>query len=119
MKTVLVIDDDEMFRFILAQWLKEEGFHPITAEDGFEGVRLAQAHQPDLIFCDFYMPAINGLEVLEQLHNNLNTSHIPFFFLTSETNLQLGIMHHLGAKGVISKGAEIRELHRALTSIKT
>lgn len=117
MKTVLVIDDDEMFRFILAQWLKAEGFHPITAEDGFEGVRLAQVHQPDLIFCDFNMPLINGIEVLEQLHNNLNTSHIPFFFLTSETGLQQGIMQHPGAIGIISKGAEIRELYQALTII--
>lgn len=79
MKTILVIDDNDIFRFVIAEWLKTEGFHPITAEDGFDGVRLAQSHQPALIFCDVNMPAIKGFEVLKELHNDLNTSHIPYF----------------------------------------
>ena len=118
MKTILIVDDNKIFRLILAEWLETEGFYPITAEDGFEGVQLAQSHQPDLIFCDVEMPTMSGIEVLKQLRNDLNTSHIPFFFLTSEVNLKPSIMQQLGASGVILKGAEIQELHQALTLIK-
>jgi len=117
MKTILVIDDDEVFRFILAEWLKAEGFYPITAEDGFEGIRLAQAHRPDLVFCDVNMPILDGIEVLKQVRNDINTAHIPFFFLTSEDRLSSNLMQQIGASGVISKGAEIQELRQALTRI--
>ncbi len=118
MKTVLIIDDNEMFRFVLAQWLEVEGFYPVTAEDGLEGIRLAQSRCPDLIFCDVNMPALDGIEVLKQIRNDVNTAHIPFFFLTSEAGLSLSLMEKLGASGFISKGAEIQGIQQALTLIK-
>ncbi|SRR5579883_1822411 len=117
MKTILVIDDNETFRFILAEWLRDEGFYPITAAGGFEGVRLAQSHHPDVILCDVNMPSMNGIEVLQQLYADMSTSHIPFFFLTSEDRFQSYILQQPGASGVISKGSEISELRRILTAI--
>ncbi|MDX2242916.1 MAG: response regulator [Leptolyngbyaceae cyanobacterium bins.302] len=114
MKTILLIDDNETFRLILADWLRMEGFDPITAENGFEGIQLAHSQEPDLILCDVNMPEIDGIEVLKQLKNDLNTSCIPFFFLTSETSLNLRLMHQLGATGVIEKNAEISKLRQAL-----
>ncbi len=118
MKIILVIDDNEMFRFMLAEWLKNEGFYPITAEDGFEGIQLAQSCRPDLIFCDVNIPILNGIEVLKQVLDDANIAHIPFFFLTSEDRLGSSLMHQLGASGVILKGAEIQELRQALTLVE-
>lgn len=118
MKTILVIDDNETFRFILSEWLREQGFYPITAADGFEGVRLAKSHRPNLIFCDINMPGMSGLEVLEQLHSQPNTSQIPFFFLTSETALQSCAMHRLEMAPVISKDAEISKIREILITVE-
>lgn len=114
MKTILVIDDDKTFRFLLAEWLKNEGFDSITAGDGFEGVRLAGSRHPDLIFCNVNMPIFDGIEVLKQVRDDGNIAHIPFFFLTSEVRPNPSFMQQLGASGVISKGAEIQELRQAL-----
>lgn len=117
MKKVLVIDDDEMFRLTLSDWLGIEGFDSIAAQDGLEGIQLAQEHQPDLIFCDINMPQKNGFEVLEQLQKNLHTAHIPFFFLTSE-DLQPKVIKELGAEGLILKSGELKELRQVLTAIE-
>ncbi len=118
MKMILVIDDDEIFRFIFAEWLKDEGFCPITAEDGFEGIRLAQSCRPDLIFCDVNMPTLNGIEVLKQVRNYVDLADTPFFFLTSETRLSPSFMRQFRVNGIISKGSEIKELRQALTLIE-
>lgn len=88
------------------------------AEDGVEGVQMAKFHYPDLILCDVNMPTINGIEVLKQLRNDLGTSHIPFFFLTSEVSINSTIMQRLGATGVILKDARIDELRRVLTTLE-
>lgn len=114
MKTILVIDDNEAFRFILAEWLRTEGFYSIAAENGFDGIQLAHFHCPDLILCDLNMSEMNGIEVLRQLRDDRNTSHIPFFFLTSERNLNPGLMGQLGATGIIEKDATIDKLRQAL-----
>ncbi|MBD2464763.1 response regulator [Oscillatoria sp. FACHB-1407] len=114
MKTILVIDNNETFRVILADWLRTEGFYPITAENGFEGIQLARSHCPDLVLCDVNMPEMNGVEVLKQLRNDRNTLRIPFFFLTSDRSLNLSLIQQLGATGIIKKDAEIDKLRQAL-----
>jgi two-component system alkaline phosphatase synthesis response regulator PhoP len=118
MKKILVIDDNEMFRFILAEWLKAEGFEPIMADNGLSGLQLARSQSPALIFCDVNMFEVSGIDVLEQLQNDLSTSHIPFYFLTAGTALTSPIARHLGASGVIAKGSEIYKLRNALTTVE-
>ncbi|HIK19412.1 MAG TPA: response regulator [Leptolyngbyaceae cyanobacterium M33_DOE_097] len=118
MKTILVIDDDQNFRIIFSEWLEFQGFRPITANGGLEGVQLAQSHHPDLIFCDMNMPVLNGIDVLKQLQNDLNTSCIPFFFLTSDTSLQRNFVQQLGAHGILLKGAVVDELKQALNLLQ-
>lgn len=118
MKKILIIDDNDMFRFILAEWLKTEGYHPLMAKDGLEGIQLAKSHLPALIFCDVKMPVLNGIEVRKQLRNDLTTSHIPFFFITSESSLRPSLLQQLEVSGVILKGADIDQLRQALITIE-
>jgi len=91
MTTILIIDDDENFRSLLADWLIFEGFQSIVAADGFHGIQLAKKHQPDLILCDLNMPVLDGFEVLKQLQNDIRTAPIHFFFLTSDPSLNSAI----------------------------
>ncbi len=117
MKTILVIDDNEMYRFVLATWLEDHGFHPITAEGGFEGMQLAQSHRPDLIFCDVNMPFVNGLEVLHAIRSDPKTAGIPFYFLTSELDFALHA-EHLGASGLLNKGVDPETLLQLLKTLE-
>jgi len=118
MKTVLIIEPDENLRSILADWFEVQGFTAITSSDGKEGIQFAQSYAPNFILCNDELSQTSSTEVFYQLRNNLNTSHIPFFFLTctasSEPSLQT-----LGAEGVILKGIDItRELRKALTRLE-
>ena len=67
MITALIIDDEPLARRALKEYLKPSVDVEIIAEcnDGFEGLRAIQKHQPQLIFLDIQMPKINGFEMLE------------------------------------------------------
>lgn len=70
MKTIL-IDDEPLARSLLEELLEDEKDIEIVAScnDGFEGMKAIQEHQPDLIFLDIQMPKITGFELLELLDN--------------------------------------------------
>src|SRR5437762_7881557 len=63
----IIIDDEPLARIIVKEYLQKYSEIEITQEcdDGFEGVKAIQQHQPDLIFLDIQMPKINGFEMLE------------------------------------------------------
>lgn len=117
MKRILVIDDNEMFRLIFAEWLSSEGFHPIMATDGNEGWRLARAYHPDAILCDIQLVGMDGIEVQTQFHNDPEIAQIPFYFLSSEVSQKWRLLSLPGVSGFISKQAEIDELRRVLAAI--
>jgi two-component system LytT family response regulator len=67
MTKVILIDDEPLAREIIKAYLKHYDDMEVIQEcnDGFEGVKAIQEHQPDLIFLDIQMPKINGFEMLE------------------------------------------------------
>ena len=66
-KRVLVVDDDDGTRFVLARALDGLGVQVVVAEDGADVPDLVAAHPFDLLVVDLYMPGMNGFEVLRQL----------------------------------------------------
>src|ERR1700742_4477909 len=72
MKRVLVIDDEPLARMVVLEYLqdfKDQIEVLQECNDGFEGLKAIQQHQPDLIFLDVQMPKINGFEMLELVEN--------------------------------------------------
>ncbi len=69
MKKVIIIDDEPLARSLVKAYLKSYAELQVVEEcnNGFEGVKAIQQHQPDLIFLDIQMPKINGFEMLELL----------------------------------------------------
>jgi two-component system LytT family response regulator len=63
----LIIDDEPLARMIVKEYLQSHPQIEVVQEcnDGFEGLKAIQQHQPDLIFLDIQMPKINGFEMLE------------------------------------------------------
>ncbi len=82
MKKVLVIDDDDGLRSELMEVLGFEGYEALGAQNGREGVLIAQQQLPHLIVCDANMPLLNGAGVVEALRQDARTSDIPVIFLT-------------------------------------
>lgn len=67
MSKVIIIDDEPLARSIVKEYLQNHPQIELMQEcnDGFEGLKAIQQHQPDLIFLDIQMPKINGFEMLE------------------------------------------------------
>jgi CheY-like chemotaxis protein len=61
---ILVVDDDSIIRKLLLEVLTNDGHQITVAENGLEGLRLAQRHPYQLVLMDVHMPIMNGLEAL-------------------------------------------------------
>lgn len=68
---VVIIDDESLARSIVKEYLQSHPELVLVQEcnDGFEGFKAIQQHQPDLIFLDIQMPKINGFEMLELIES--------------------------------------------------
>lgn len=107
-KQVLVVDDDQDIRELLAQYLTKNGFDVFTAADGVEMDRELLLHQPDLIILDVMLPGDDGFVLCQRIRQ---TSNVPIIMLTAnsdEMDRVLGL--EIGADDYIAKPFSPREL---------
>ncbi len=101
---ILLIEDNAEMAENISGILQLAHYDVTCASNGKEGVDLAQKIQPDLILCDIMMPDLDGYGVLHILHNDPDTSAIPFIFLTAKADkndFRVGM--NLGADDYITK----------------
>ena len=67
MKNVLVIDDDEKICWAFEQFLTDEGYRPIIANNAEEGLRKIRSEAPDFVLLDVRLPGMSGLDALTQI----------------------------------------------------
>lgn len=82
--TVLLVEDNEDFRFYLKDNLREF-YHIIEAANGVEGWKKAREQMPDLVVTDVNMPGMNGIELCKKIKTDTQTSHIPVIILTARS----------------------------------
>jgi len=80
---VLVADDEEDIRSLVAFRLRRAGYEVITAADGEEALLLATTRLPDLVVLDMMMPKATGLEVTRSMREHEATKVIPVILLTA------------------------------------
>jgi CheY-like chemotaxis protein len=101
---VLVIDDEERFRYLLKKLLAETGYLIHEAMDGAEGIYQACQEHPQLIFLDLIMPGKSGFEVLAQLKADPVTRTIPVVIVTSKLLTEEEQQHlQAHAQAILSK----------------
>jgi signal transduction histidine kinase/CheY-like chemotaxis protein len=100
-QTVLVIDDDPVWRDLMSRFLKKEGFRVETAVDGEQGLRLAKELHPSAITLDVVMPRVDGWAVLTALKTDPALRDIPVILLTILDNKEMG--YALGASDCLTK----------------
>jgi len=81
-KKVLVVDDDENTVKFLSVALSENGYEPVGAYDGEEGLQKAEETNPDLILLDVMMPKRTGFVLFKQLRRHEKFKDIPVMMLT-------------------------------------
>lgn len=114
-RKILVIEDEPAMRRNLATILRLEGWTPVVAEHGRQGVELARREVPDVILCDVMMPELDGYGVLKELHDDPATMNIPFIFLTAKgerADVRGGM--NLGADDYLTKPVDKGDLLRAI-----
>ena len=82
---VLIIDDELPSRYVLKTLLRDSEYAVMEAVSGEEGLRMAQAHRPQVILLDLVMPDLSGVEVLAALRSDPATQAIPVIIVTSQT----------------------------------
>ncbi len=110
---VLIIDDDEVTRYLLKTILGPAEFRFSEAGGGIEGLRRADEGKPDLVILDLAMPDLSGFEVLSRLKENPRTADIPVIIHTSKILDSNERSLLSSAVAVISKEPRSRELSLA------
>jgi signal transduction histidine kinase len=111
MKTILLLDDDQMIRSTFSMALRHHGYSVLEAASGEEGIRLAIEHLPDLIISDVSMPGAGGQAVLESIRQHPELSGKQVVLMTGQTHLlnpRLGM--DLGADDFLVKPVSLSEL---------
>jgi len=120
-KRILIIDDEEDFCFFVKGNLERTGeFDVLATSSGKEGIKLARAEKPDLIFLDLNMPGMPGDEVAQTLFERADTQAIPLVFLTAlVTKDEMGQdnMASIGGYDYIAKPVTTRELVSVIREI--
>ena len=83
MTKILLVEDNEMNRDMLARRLKRKGFEVAIAVDGESGLALAASETPDIVLMDMGLPGIDGWEATRRLKANDDTAHLPVIGLTA------------------------------------
>jgi len=80
---VLIVEDEPPQAELLSYNLEKEGFRVLIAQDGEEGLLMAQENTPDAIVLDWMLPGLSGIEVCRQLRGSSETREIPILMLTA------------------------------------
>jgi CheY-like chemotaxis protein len=79
-KRVLVVDDTDMMRLLLAEVLGQEGFAVVQVCDGVQALREMQRRHFDVVVTDYHIPRLDGLELLRQ--SQMAWPEIPVIFFS-------------------------------------
>ncbi len=82
-KTILIAEDNEDTRFLLAMQLRQSGYTVLEAEDGIEALDQLKENKPDLLLLDLMMPGLSGFEVLEQIQTDAELPKVPTVVLSA------------------------------------
>jgi two-component system response regulator HydG len=110
---ILVVDDEPSTRSALQDLLSADGYVVETAEDGVAALRLASERPPDLVLTDLDMPHMNGMELVEKLHQL--DSELPVIVVTSLDDVATAIKAmRSGAADYLTKPVDFDALQIAI-----
>lgn len=118
-KKILVVDDSATVRQQVGAVLTQAGYDVVEAVDGADGVqKLTNVPGLSMVICDVNMPRMNGLELLEHVHQNPSIQKPPIVMLTTEGQPALvQRAKAAGAKGWIVKPFKAELLTAAVNKL--
>ena len=106
MKTVLIIDDNQVITSIYRGKLAAEGLHTEIATDGEQGLAMLERCRPDVVLLDLMLPKINGMDVLKQIRSRAEHKALPVIvFSNSYSTDVMQQAWEFGATDVLHKSS--------------
>jgi DNA-binding response OmpR family regulator len=86
--TILVVDDEADLRIGVAQFLQDEGFRVLTADNGLQALHLLERLGVDLLLIDVTMPNLTGPQVVEVLRNRYAARRTAVVYMSAHGNIE-------------------------------
>ncbi|MHB2007561.1 MAG: putative bifunctional diguanylate cyclase/phosphodiesterase [Acidobacteriaceae bacterium] len=116
-RTILIVDDTPANLAVAVDYLQDNKFQVLVAQDGEEGIERAEFVHPDLILLDAMMPGIDGFETCRRLKLNESTRDIPVIFMTALADASDKVAaFSAGAVDFVSKPFQVVELLARITT---
>lgn len=118
-RKLLLVDDSKSARLIMSRILTKHGLEVETAESGEDSFEVVESFNPDVIFMDYQMPGLNGIETMEKIHQTSEYADVPVVICTG--NDADGFMDEATSKGavtVISKPLTTEAVDNVFSNIK-
>jgi len=117
LKTILILDDEEVVRRLLRIVLEGRGYGTLEASEGGEALRLLREARPDLILVDLTMPGMSGIQFVDTLRKQVEMP-APFIILTGTDREEIEkLSEALGARSFLQKPFSRDELLEKIESV--
>jgi CheY-like chemotaxis protein len=116
---VLIADDDPAICTLIDTVLRKGPYEMITCNDAESALVAVDRHGPfDIIICDFMLPGISGIDLVERLRAGDNTRAVPILMISGHTNYAMdGRAKNAGANLFLNKPFTISQLRAAVTQL--
>jgi two-component system response regulator (stage 0 sporulation protein F) len=114
--TIMVIDDEVDFNYMMSYWLKAKGYNVISKSNGVDALETIKKNPPDMVFLDISMPLMDGIEVLRKIREV--NKDLPVIMITAYgTKERLEICQKLGISGFFAKEDDFDSLLHIIDTI--
>lgn len=114
---ILIVDDSRLIRMQVRDMLPQDQVDILEAGDGVEGLSMIDQERPNLVLLDFFMPRMNGSDVIHRVQENPSLQHIPIVMMSGRQDDVMAELPDLTTKfEFVSKPFEKNTLMLAIKS---
>lgn len=118
-RKILIIEDDEYVSELLTYLLQQnEANETLVVADGRKALETVEEEVPDIIFLDFMLPGMDGMEICRRLKKNEKTRPVPIVLMSSSLRLNEIKKEEIGADYVIAKPFNMTDILNIIDSLK-
>ncbi len=118
LQTVMIVEDFDDIRKMLAQWLSTQNFRVVQAADGWEAVKVAVRERPGLILMDLNLPVLDGVEVTGLLREHEEFRDVPVVAITAhDTADSRADASEVGCNEYVTKPIDFDRLERIINRL--
>lgn len=115
---ILIVDDDNDIAETFGEILESRGHNVTVINEGISCVGKCQIYHYDIIFMDFHMDKINGVDVTDLVKNICNNKSLIFAFTGDDSNDALKKFENIGMDGAIIKPLDIDLINKLMNSLE-